>query len=847
MRTKLFAGVAFAALLIPGAAFAQSTASTEVEGEIVVTGTAREPGIEGIVVPDGTKARQVLTNEILNRQDPGNTVLQALNLVPGVNFTNNDPYGSSGGNIRIRGFDGNRISLTFDGFPLNDTGNYAIFSNQQLDPELVSEVNVNLGTTDVDSPTASAAGGTINYRTIVPSEEMRASATVGYGDFDRIRAFGLFETGNLTSFGTRAFASASWARNDKFKGPGRIEKQQFNAGIYQPLGSNGDFIRLSGHYNSNRNAFYRNPGVADLRTALGAGVIPAAGSPTAPLVISTDLSDAQINTVYGIERDAICVDTNRTFSGCSNFQGLFINPSNTGNARFNSRFTLSDQFTLFVDAGYQYVLANGGGTTTLAESSARARGANVASAGVDYNGDGDTLDTVRFYTPNNTNTNRITATASLIWNFSEGQRFRVAYTFDRGVHRQTGEWGYLGGAGYPESPFSGREARPVLTNDGFVIQQRNRRSIALLNQIAGEYIGNFFDDRLTVQVGLRAPFFQRDLATYCPIQARDGFAYCTSEPIAARGTVLAAGSTSAIYVNQGDNLALIPSTARPVYAPFARTYRYSTVLPNVGAVFRFTENASIFASYAQGYSAPRTDNLYRAPVVTTRPERTNAVDLGLRYTSRTVQAQLTGWYIGYQNRIVTSFDQDQGISVDRNVGSVDSYGFDLGVTVRPAPWVALTGIANYIHAELKRNVEVGTAVVGGATVTNFALTSGRRVVETPEWQFGGRAQFTFGPFELGVQGKWVDERYATDVNDVVVPSYTLIDLDARLNLRSLGLERTYLQLNVQNLFDEFYYGSISSQINAFNTSCVVNTCSTSQPSFAVGYPRTITASIHFGF
>ena len=40
--------------------------------------------------------------------------------------------------------------MTFDGVPLNDSGNYAIFPNQFLDPELVEQVNVNLGATDVD-------------------------------------------------------------------------------------------------------------------------------------------------------------------------------------------------------------------------------------------------------------------------------------------------------------------------------------------------------------------------------------------------------------------------------------------------------------------------------------------------------------------------------------------------------------------------------------------------------------------------------------------------------------------------------------------------------------------------
>src|SRR3546814_1534313 len=92
-------------------------------------------------------------------------------MLPGVSFQNNDPFGSAGGTLTIRWFANSRISLTFDGVPLNDSGNYAIYSNQQLDPELIEQVNVNLGTTDVDSPTAAATGPTVNYRTMVPTED----------------------------------------------------------------------------------------------------------------------------------------------------------------------------------------------------------------------------------------------------------------------------------------------------------------------------------------------------------------------------------------------------------------------------------------------------------------------------------------------------------------------------------------------------------------------------------------------------------------------------------------------------------------------------------------------------
>src|SRR3982750_1609525 len=138
---------------MPPTAYAQSTGTVETEKDtIVITGTRAQKGVDGIVIQDSTKAKGLITQEYIAKQSPGQTILNSINYIPGVNFTQNDPYGSSGGNIRIRGFDGNRVSVTFDGVPLNDSGNYAIFSNQFLDPELVEQVNVNLGATDVDSP-----------------------------------------------------------------------------------------------------------------------------------------------------------------------------------------------------------------------------------------------------------------------------------------------------------------------------------------------------------------------------------------------------------------------------------------------------------------------------------------------------------------------------------------------------------------------------------------------------------------------------------------------------------------------------------------------------------------------
>ena len=831
-------------------AMAQSTGTIETDEKpaIVVTGARVKDGVGGFVAPDSTKSRGVITQELIERQGAGQSILNTINQIPGVNFTNSDAYGSSGGNLRIRGFDGNRISLTFDGFPLNDSGNYAIFSNQQLDAELIEQVNVNLGTTDIDSPTASAAGGTVNYRTIVPSHSVGARLSATFGTYNYRRIFGMIQSGDLTSSGLRMFVSASNARNDKFKGPGEIYKQQYNARIYQPIGSNGDFVSLAGHYNQNRNAFYRNPSVSDMRTLFAASTvtIPSTNAISAatPLDLST-LPSAQTQSLFAFENDANCTQPNAVGGTaqnygaagvtCTNFYGLRINPSNTGNFRFNSRFTLADNLIFTADASWQYVLANGGGYTTLAENSALAKGSNTTGPGVDFNKDGDFLDTVGFYTPNNTNTRRFTAITSLVYTPAEGQTIQLSYTFDRARHRQTGEWGYLGANGLPFDVFGGRNSGGVFASDGFKLQQRDRTSIALLNQVSGKYVGKFMEDKLRVEVGIRAPFFHRELTNNCYTQTSgSGFATCTSQPVTAL-TIVPATQVA-------------PFPAGSFYAPFNAKYNFHQLLPSAGFSYKLTDAASLSANWSKGFSAPRTDNLYRQPLVTIDPETTDAFDLNLRYSTTTLQAQVSGWLINFKNRIVTSFDAVQGISVDRNVGRVQGYGIDAGFAWRPSPLITLFGNASYNHSELKDNILLGNSTSLPLTQI-FAPTAGKRVSETPTWTVGGRAQVNLDPISLGIQAKHVTSRFATDVNDVISPAYDLVDLDVRFSMAKWGFKKAYLQLNVDNLFDKFYFGNISTQINAGNICPTGSTCAanSANPNFSIGSPRTIRASINLGF
>ncbi len=829
--------LASTAVVAPTAAFAQSTGSVEFEeSTIVVTGT-RTQEVGGVQTPDTAKPKAVLTKEMIARQNPGQTILDTVNLVPGVSFQNNDAYGSSGGTLTIRGFDSSRVSLTFDGIPLNDSGNYAIYSNQQIDPELIEQVNVNLGTTDVDSPTASAVGGTVNYRTLIPSKNFGGRIVGSIGEFDFRRVFGLVQTGEIGPWGTRAWFSASTAKNDNpFNNYGKVDKQQYNGRIWQDIGGNGDFVSVSGHYNQNRNNFF--------------GSVALRNDRDVPSGFPQDDDEREYDINYPCKVDVAEAGVVDTTNSCGTEFDRRYNPSNTGNIRGASRFTLADGVILTVDPSYQYVKANGGGTVRAREGVRIIDGVEYTGfiggqyyLGVDLNGDGDTLDTcpanaatgascsssrtegVTVLAPSQTRTHRFGVISGLRWDINDDHTVRVSYTFDHANHRQTGQLGRLKANGEPVDVFPIND--PILDANGIAVQKRDRQSYAILHQVAGEWRGVF--GPATVTVGARVPFFKRDLENFCFTTSASGFVDCFGQNAA----------LEAAYAAEFPNF----------QGPQKRVLKYSDFLPSVGAVYDLTSAISVFASYSKNISVPGTDNLYNAfffPPDTEEakpnPETTDTFDLGARYRSSKVQAQLAGWYTIFHDRLASAYDPELDRTVYRNLGRVDKYGIDGSVAWAPIKELTLYAFGSWNMSDIKDNVQTGP--------DTFVPTKGKREGGSPKYTYGASAQATLGPVDLGISAKRTGPRYIFDTNQPVTsggniiypsktPAYWLVHLDARYNLAHWGpgLEETYLQFNVYNLFDETYVGGFSSSLDP----------SSGAPFAQIGAPRTASMTLSIGF
>jgi iron complex outermembrane receptor protein len=159
------------------------------------------------------------------------------------------------------------------------------------------------------------------------------------------------------------------------------------------------------------------------------------------------------------------------------------------------------------------------------------------------------------------------------------------------------------------------------------------------------------------------------------------------------------------------------------------------------------------------------------------------------------------------------------------VGDVDLWGIDGQVGFKPMDTLSVYGSISYINSEIQDNIP------GTGSAAPLA-TKGKELYETPKWQGGVRVQWD--PIEmvsLGVQGKFVGDRWSNLVNDEKFNGYTLWDLDARLKLEQFGLKNTYLQGNIRNLFDERYMGDMA--VNLSGTGLA-------QP----GYRRTFILTLH---
>ena len=157
-----------------------------------------------------------LSSDELETLRYGQDAPKLLQSTPSVTWYSDSGIGSNYSYLSLRGIGQTRINMTFDGAPLNDPAEHAVYFNNFHDfLSTVDSVQIQrgVGTSTVGSP---SFGGSINFASRALSQIPGGQARLSVGSYDTVRASAAFESGALGD-GFAIQGRVSYANTDGYR------------------------------------------------------------------------------------------------------------------------------------------------------------------------------------------------------------------------------------------------------------------------------------------------------------------------------------------------------------------------------------------------------------------------------------------------------------------------------------------------------------------------------------------------------------------------------------------------------------------------------------------------------
>ncbi|SAY46963.1 TonB dependent receptor [Komagataeibacter rhaeticus] len=749
--------------------------------------TRRAIGGGLMVKEDAPKSKSTVTRDYIEKQTPGLNPMQLIALLPGVNATDSDPMGLTGGHTSVRGMNESSMGYTLEGFPLNDIGSYAVYPQEIVDSENLYSIQVAQGSADLDSPTVSASGGVVNMYMIDPKEKMGGRADFTYGSFNTVRGFARFDTGLMGNSGTRAYFSFSDTHEDEWRGPGNESKIHGEMKVVKEWGKDN---RVSFVVVGNQLDNYGTPTTTMASwNKYGIGVMggPVSGSPP--------------NTVYN------SIYTGNT-SANTNYYKLHPNPFTNIYISAPSRFNLGHNMTLTETPYFWYGFGNGGGAY-WENMNSMSYGSQTMSGTIGGKNYGNTL----LYNPSITRTYRPGAVTK--WTWTSGiNRLMIGYWFEYSYQRQTAPYSLIAADGSPESEW-GTGDNLILAN-GQVAQYRDTLTRTIINTpFIGDSI-SLFHNRLTIDAGLKYSIITRDGRNYLP-------------------------DTSTGRV--------IDQTYREALPTMAFRYKVDNknqLFFSVATNYRVPMNSSLYDSGAyyagSGYSNHAATGL--------NPEISISEEFGWRYQGKLINTSVTYFHYNFTNRLFSQTITDPNnpsdyYSTSINGGGETTNGVDFEIGTRPIYNIRPYFSAEYIDARTDSNLAASASGVDA-----LLPTKGKFAPQTPRYQFGFGLDYDnggiFGNFSL----KYVAKQYSTFMDDQNIPAYVRMNIGVGYRFKSWGLFKSpTIKLNLSNITNNHYLNYASGVESNANYATAMNGQSVKgyAPTYTIASPFSAIFSMSSGF
>ena len=751
-------------------------------GTITITGQGDKLGAGQILKEDATKARSTVTRAATEKDRATGNSYQAMSLLPGVNTFSHDATGLFGGTLSVRGFTADQMGVTINGVPVNDSGSYSVFPQEYSDQENLCTQSLAPGAPDVESPHIGSSGGSLGINSCDPEDKFRVRVSQTLGELSLTRSFLRVDTGRFANDMAKIFLSYSHTSADKWKGPGNAVRDHIDAAFaFDPNPS----VKIVGSvlYNKAVNNNFLTLSLAQLN----ANGYNFDYTPTFPGHVTPVAGTAQVDTVPSPQ-----------------YYKLAINPFENAIVSFSGSFALSANTILKVQPYYWYGYGTGGvQQRLLRENQFLNTTTNVVNAGVDLNGDGDTLDSVIVANSSVTRTNRPGVTAEVSHSLG-AHVLKFGLWYERAEHRQTGPAVRVDNNGDFDQWL--RENQ-ILRPSGTPYQSRDWLTISPAYQAYVADTFSFDGDKGSLTLGLRAPHITRR------------FSNSSSE---------AGGASLNAYT-------------------FEKSY--NEVLPQAGVRYNITKEHQVFANIGKNFRAPpnfafapTNGNITvtgGVPALTTPIDAETAVatDLGYRYQGKEVTASVTLFNVDFKNRQSNAFDPNTLKSVYANAGKTTKRGLEF-----EAGTALFGGFTAYLSATVQEDKLKSDLLIAAG---QLLPTTGKTYTLVPKYMAGTSLQYSSGPFYGRIKIKYTGKQWATLVNDEEVPAYTTADFDAGYKFGDLGfLKNALVRLNVSNIFDSKYRNPSSGSVT---NAAAVGSRAAQTVFYYLGAPRLATLTFSTDF
>lgn len=715
---------------------------------------------------DAPKAVSTITRAAIQEGAPGGTFVQAIQSIPGV-FTSTDDFtGLNDGDYSIRGFTSDEVGTTVNGAPINDSGNYRVYSTEYGDAENMGDITVQQGWPDVDQPISGAAGGSIGWATIDPSHKGGLDVSQSFGGDSYHRTFLRLNTGDLGP--VRSWISYSNNDASLWNGPGKQKVTKVDGKALWTIDDRNS-VSFSLQYNREVKNSYLHLTKDQAATTYDHGYTNIWSLP--PNLESTYTDDCGRGVTY---------------NDC--YYGLHINPYKSWMTSADGEFTLTDNLHLSVVPYFQYGSGGGSGATTFTESSSGYNEYGFVDA--DLNGDG-AVDPSRL---SDCSTKAYDYHCALVYDISQNFTYRpgviakLSQDFGANDTLVYGVWWERPREQQDEvfSPIDYATGQPGdIWGQNDLIRYPDGKVMKLYNEYTTTTTEKAFatntwtpSDNWTVTAGLAYIWARRkgydyeypgadyykDYGTYGYNKEQFGGSF--------DATFHKWSPTAGVKYQLNDN--------NQFYFGIGRTFR----TPVNGALAQNGAAADLNSAHPDpGYSFTSIN----------KPETATSADLGWRFYTPRVSTSIDAYAANFHNKQVSGYDENSGQTVYTELPNVHMRGLSGEASVKLNS--LFTAYASYTYTVARQQDEVNAGNDG------VFDTKGKTLTNTPRNSAYASLNYHQGPAWASLNAKYRGAIWGDWSNTEKAGGYTTFNLNAGYKFPdfSSDFRKPYIKLNVFNL------------------------------------------------